>query len=198
MLPLRNARSSRDALSGSVGRFGRSTILPTPVSAPRARMLEATTVRVPVVPEARMKPSKVWWLTASASAGAVTSVGRAMARTVTAVRASVEIMRCLRLRVSGSGVMCASGVRILWTARRTGPGSPVGPGGDNENRGGDSQDEGGADLVIGGGREHVAGDRLAEVEAGVHHDGHEDTRPGVVENPRDEERETHQGRRERN
>src|SRR4051812_14823199 len=58
-VPSGNTRSSRLTLSGSVGRFGTSTILPTPSNTPVARIDVARTTRSPDKPLAMRKPSNL-------------------------------------------------------------------------------------------------------------------------------------------
>jgi hypothetical protein len=59
IVPSVKTRSSRTTLSGSVGRFGSSTILPTPSKTPLARTVVATTTRSPDCPEATIVPVNV-------------------------------------------------------------------------------------------------------------------------------------------
>jgi len=74
MLPLAKTRSSRLTLSGSVGRFGTSTIRPTPLNAPLAMTTLVMTVRVPDTPEVTMVPLNVSLPLVAAAAGAAATV----------------------------------------------------------------------------------------------------------------------------
>src|SRR5439155_23911527 len=70
VLPSAKTKSSRLTLSGSVGRFGISTIRPTPLNTPLATITLLTTVRVPDRPDVTTRPFIVSFPLVCAAAGA--------------------------------------------------------------------------------------------------------------------------------